>query len=149
MLVLAKVRANIRFEETIKNRIQSHIDRGTHASICMWRWKISIEFLQLNIVSRRIIHSLFTRSFAKIQMAMMDVSMHKTNQSKSNTIAVAQQRSNHKQLPIITWSKPKWYGILIHFLISLVVGLTWQSVGRSVGRSIDRSSNSSSVYTVH
>lgn len=138
MLALAKVCANIRFEETIKNRIQSHIDRGTHASICMWRWKISIEFLQLNIVSRRIIHSLFTRSFAKIQMAMMDVSMHKTNQSKSNTIAVAQQRSNHKQLPIITSSKTE---MIRHFDSFLDLTSCWSylAVGRSFGWPINRS----------
>lgn len=47
--------------------------------------EISIKFFEFNIVLRRIIYPLFSNICHNTMMAMMDVSMHKTNRNKSNT----------------------------------------------------------------
>lgn len=79
--------------------------------------KISIKFLEFNIVLRRIIYPLFSNICHNTMMAMMDVSMHKQTETNQTQLWYQSPCTSNKQLPI-TWRKPKWDGILIHFLIS-------------------------------
>lgn len=91
-----------------------------------WSWngckfflplEISIKFFEFNIVLRRIIYPLFSNICHNTMMAMMDVSMHKQTETNQTQLWYQSPCTSNKQLPI-TWRKPKWDGILIHFLIS-------------------------------
>lgn len=92
------------------------LDRGTDANFFL-PLEISIKFFEFNIVLRRIIYPLFSNICHNTMMAMMDVSMHKQTETNQTQLWYQSPCTSNKQLPI-TWKKPKWDGILIHFLIS-------------------------------
>lgn len=91
------------------------LDRRTDANFLSL--VISIKFLEFNIVLRRIIYPRFSNICHNTMMAMIDVSMHKNKPKQIKHNWYQSPCTSNKQLPI-TWRKPKWDGILIHFLIS-------------------------------